>query len=225
MTSGRLMIFDCDGVLVDSEPLAAIAYVRVYAKHGLAITPDIVAQCVGMKQADIFTRIEQLTGHAYPLEHADDVWAETRAVFTEQLQPVRGIADFLSSLSVPRCVASSSSVERIMHSLTLTGLLPYFGEAIFSSSMVSRGKPAPDLFLFAAGKMGAGPAHCIVIEDSPFGVQGAVAAGMKVVGFTGGGHTSPQHGEQLLAAGADGIFDSWRAVAEAFPEMMKSPMS
>lgn len=225
MTSGRLMIFDCDGVLVDSEPLAAIAYVRVYARHGLAITTDIVAQCVGMKQADIFTRIEQLTSHAYPLEHADDVWAETKAVFTESLQPMPGIADFLSRLGTPRCVASSSSIERILHSLTLTGLMPHFGEAIYSSSMVKRGKPAPDLFLFAAQKMGVDPAHCVVIEDSPFGVQGAVAAGMKVVGFTGGGHTTAGHGAQLLAAGADGIFDSWTAVAEAFPDMMGAPAS
>ncbi|MGV3551632.1 HAD family hydrolase [Rhizobium sp.] len=221
MTSGRLMIFDCDGVLVDSEPLAAIAYVRVYARHGLAITTDIIAQCVGMKQADIFARIEQLTGHAFPQDHADDIWAETRAVFTEQLQPVPGIADFLTRLDAPRCVASSSSVERILHSLTLTGLLGQFGDAIFSSSMVSRGKPAPDLFLFAAEKMGFEPANCVVIEDSPFGVQGAVAAGMTVVGFTGGGHTTPQHGAQLRAAGAHRVLDSWKAVAEVFAGEMK----
>lgn len=210
----KLFIFDCDGVLVDSEPLAAEAYVRVYARHGLAITADVIAQCVGMKQADILRRVEALTGHAYPPGHEADIWTETRAVFAESLAPMPGIRAFLERLAAPACVASSSSVERIEFSLAATGLLPFFAGNVFSSSMVRNGKPAPDLFLFAAERMGAEPADCVVIEDSPFGVQGAVAAGMAVIGFTGGGHTTPTHAETLRRAGAGRIFSHWDEIAE-----------
>ncbi|MCD1267181.1 HAD-IA family hydrolase [Shinella sp. AETb1-6] len=209
----RLFIFDCDGVLVDSEPLAAQAYVRVYAKHGLTITPDVIAHCVGMKQADILKRINDLTGQAFPLEHEGDIWLETRSVFQEALTPVPGIKTFLERLDVPCCVASSSSIERIEFSLTTTGLIDFFNNDIFSSSMVKKGKPAPDLFLYAADKMGVAPAHCIVIEDSPFGVQGAVAAGMAVIGFTGGGHSTSGHRDALLAAGANRVYSSWHEIA------------
>jgi len=216
----RLFIFDCDGVLVDSEPLAAQAYVRVYAKHGLEITPEIIGQCIGMKQADILRRIDELTGQAFPLEYEDDIWSETRLVFQEALKAIPGIKTFLEKLELPCCVASSSSIERIEFSLTTTGLVDYFNGDIFSSSMVKRGKPAPDLFLYAAEKMGVAPANCVVVEDSPFGVQGAVAAGMAVIGFTGGGHTTPGHHDALLAAGANRVYRSWNEIAlRTFPPL------
>ena len=213
----KLVIFDCDGVLVDSEPLAAEAYVRVYAKQGLPITPEIIGQCVGMKQADILLRVEQLTGYSLPLAGEADIWPQTMAVFKERLKPVPGIRSFLRNLGSPSCVASSSSIERIYFSLEATGLIEFFDPCIFSSSMVSRGKPAPDLFLFAADKMGIAPENCIVIEDSPFGVQGAVAAGMTVVGFTGGSHTTVDHGEKLLEAGATFISTSWHEAEALLP--------
>lgn len=216
----RLFIFDCDGVLVDSEPLAAQAYVRVYAKHGLEITPETIGKCVGMKQADILRRIHELTGQAFPLEHEDDIWSETRLVFQEALEPIPGIETFLERLELPCCVASSSSIERIEFSLNTTGLMGFFNQNIFSSSMVRRGKPAPDLFLLAAEKMGVVPANCIVVEDSPFGVQGAVAAGMAVIGFTGGGHTTPDHHDTLVAAGANRVYASWQEIAlQTFPPL------
>jgi len=215
----RLIIFDCDGVLVDSEPLAARAYERVYEKHGMkGVGPDIIAQCIGMKQADILVRIRELTGHRFP-EHADgDIWAETKALFTEHLAPTAGIRQFLEGLGVERCVASSSSLERIHHSLDVTGLAPFFGEAVFSSSMVRRGKPAPDIFLYAAERMGADPAGCVVIEDSPLGVQGAVAAGMTAIGYTGGGHTYAEHASVLKSAGASLACASWTEVRAALRE-------
>jgi HAD superfamily hydrolase (TIGR01509 family) len=209
----RLIIFDCDGVLVDSEPIAAEAYERVYEKHGMSgVGADIIAQCIGMKQADIIVRIRELTGHAFP-EHAHgDIWAETKRLFTEKLVETEGLRHFLKALPAARCVASSSSVERIAHSLEITGLARFFGEAIFSSSMVKRGKPAPDIFLYAAEKMGAEPARCAVIEDSPFGVEGAVAAGMTAIGYTGGGHTYAGHGERLMSHGAVAACANWDAV-------------
>lgn len=215
MTAQQLIIFDCDGVLVDSEPLAAEAYERVYEKHGMSgVGSDIIAQCVGMKQADIIVRIKELTGHHLQPEQEGDLWTVTRDLFSEKLNPTNGIAPFLGTLKTGRCVASSSSLERIHHSLAVTGLAPHFGEAIFSSSMVKRGKPAPDIFLYAAEKMGADPANCVVIEDSPFGVEGAVAAGMTAIGYTGGGHTYAGHGERLKAQGAQAACATWAEISD-----------
>ncbi|TPN49266.1 MULTISPECIES: HAD family phosphatase [unclassified Mesorhizobium] len=214
MARPRPIIFDCDGVLVDSEPLAARAYERVYEKHGMpGVHGGIIAQCVGMKQSDIIIRIKELTGHQFPASAASDIWAETKILFSEELKPTPGIAAFLETLEGDRCVASSSSVERINHSLAVTGLAGFFGDAIYSSSMVKNGKPAPDIFLFAAARMGANPADCIVIEDSPFGIQGAVAAGMTAIGYTGGGHTYAEHGARLMAAGADFVCADWQEVS------------
>ncbi|WP_027143560.1 HAD family phosphatase [Mesorhizobium sp. WSM3626] len=214
MAPSRLIIFDCDGVLVDSEPLAAKAYERVYDKHGMpGVHGGIIAQCVGMKQADIIVRIKELTGHQFPATADGDIWAETKALFSQELKPTPGITAFLETLEGGSCVASSSSVERINHSLAITGLARFFGDAIYSSSMVKNGKPAPDIFLFAAAKMGANPADCIVIEDSPFGIQAAVAAGMTAIGYIGGGHTYAEHGARLTAAGADFICADWHEVS------------
>lgn len=221
MNASSLIIFDCDGVLVDSEPLAALAYERVYEKHGMrGVGPDIIAQCIGMKQADIIVKIRDLTGHHLADDRQGDIWTETMALFTEQLEPTKGIADFLAELGTPRCVASSSSMERIHHSLAVTGLAPHFGDAIFSSSMVARGKPAPDIFLFAAEKMGAEPSRSVVVEDSPFGVEGAVAAGMAAIGFTGGSHTYPGHGERLVASGATIVCSDWPQVSRELDRLL-----
>jgi len=211
----QLIIFDCDGVLVDSEPLAAEAYERVYEKHGMSgVGADIIAQCVGMKQADIIIRIKELTGHHLQPEQEGDLWTVTRDLFSEKLNPTTGIGSFLRTLEAGRCVASSSSLQRIHHSLDVTGLAPHFGDAIFSSSMVKRGKPAPDIFLYAAEKMGVDPVNCVVIEDSPFGVEGAVAAGMTAIGYTGGGHTYAGHGERLKAKGAHAACANWREISD-----------
>lgn len=214
MARPRPIIFDCDGVLVDSEPLAARAYERVYEKHGMpGVNTGIIAQCIGMKQSDIIAKIRDLTGHQFPAAADGDIWAETKVLFSEELNPTAGIAAFLETLGGDRCVASSSSVERINHSLAVTGLARFFGDAIYSSSMVKNGKPAPDIFLFAANKMSANPADCIVIEDSPFGIQGAVAAGMTAIGYTGGGHTYAEHSARLTAAGADLVCSDWHEIS------------
>ena len=209
------MIFDCDGVLVDSEPLAAEAYERVYEKHGMrGVGASIIAQCIGLKQADILVKIKELTGHQFPDHAHDDIWAETKQLFTERLAETEGLRHFLDALPAARCVASSSSLERIHHSLEITELAPYFGEAIFSSSMVKRGKPAPDIFLYAAERMKADPSLCVVIEDSPLGVEGAVAANMTAIGYTGGGHTYDGHAERLMSRGAVATCASWGAVKD-----------
>ncbi|MBQ0709031.1 MULTISPECIES: HAD family phosphatase [unclassified Ochrobactrum] len=208
-----LVIFDCDGVLVDSEPLSCLAFEQVYANHGMKLPEGTVAKGIGMKQADIMKMIEDMTGHRLPEEATSQFWPETKILFAEALQPTVGIADFLRELPQRRCVASSSQPERIAFSLEKTGISHYFGDAVFSSSMVKRGKPAPDLFLFAATKMGVDPARCVVIEDSPFGVEGAIAAGMTAFGYTGGGHTYEGHAEKLAGKGAHQVFSHWDDIA------------
>lgn len=213
VSSFDLVIFDCDGVLVDSEPLSCRAFEQVYANHGMELPQGTVAKGIGMKQADIMKMIEDMTGHRLPEEAISQFWPETKILFAEALEPTAGIADFLRVLPQKRCVASSSQPERIAFSLEKTGISHYFGDAVYSSSMVKRGKPAPDLFLFAADKMGVDPSRCVVIEDSPFGVEGAIAAGMTAFGYTGGGHTYAGHAEKLTSKGAHRVFSHWNDIA------------
>ena len=208
-----LIIFDCDGVLVDSERLAVEAFVAVLREAGVPATADMVERRFGMKQADILLAIAEETERDIPDPVASAIWPATRQSFTRSLRAMPGIADFLAKTDgLKRCVASSSNPERIRLSLGLTGLDASFGEAVFSSHQVARGKPAPDLFLFAAANMGVEPARCVVIEDSIYGVQGAVAAGMRAVGFTGGSHIPPGHDADLAKFGAVAVEASWDGV-------------
>lgn len=213
-----LIIFDCDGVLVDSEPLATRALRDVLVAAGVPATDAMIARCFGMKQADILANVARDTGTAVPAEVADLLWPATRRVFEAELKPMPGVTRFLEAMgSGRRCVASSSSPERIRASLALTGLTGFFGDDVFSSRQVARGKPAPDLFLFAAERMGVDPERAVVIEDSVYGVMGARAAGMRALGFVGGGHIEAGHAERLLAAGADAVEPSWDALAARLP--------
>lgn len=209
-----LLILDCDGVLIDSEMLAIRAMCRVLNAAGVAATEDLVLGCFGMKQSDALARIAAATGRSIPPDVDAQLWPATRAAFAAKLRPMPGVAAFLEARGgTPLCVASSSGPERIRASLAIAGLLPLFGEALFSSHQVSRGKPAPDLFLFAASCMGAGPDRCVVVEDSVFGIAGARAAGMAAIGFVGGSHIRHGHGEALLDAGAVAVAATWPEVA------------
>ncbi len=199
-----LVIFDCDGVLVDSGVLAVEAFCAVLVAAGVPAEPPMIARCFGMKQGDILASVARDTGVPVPDSVAEALWPATRALFDRGLRPMPGVADFIARLGDrPRCVASSSSLERIRFSLAKTGLADAFGEHVFSSQMVARGKPAPDLFLLAAERMGVAPERCAVIEDSIFGVEGARAAGMRALGFLGGSHILADHGAKLLARGAE----------------------
>ena len=219
MNSKYCIIFDCDGVLVDSEPLAALAYQQIYSASGFAIDASVMQDCIGLKQIDIIAKIGSITGHYLPTEQQAQIWPTTRKLFEEALKPTQGIKKFLSALKQSRCVASSSSLERISISLNLTGLIDLFKPSIFSSSMVRNGKPAPDLFIFAAQQMRYSPQNCVVIEDSFLGVQGAVAAGMKAIGFVGGTHSNSQTAQRLLAHGAAAICSSWWEVSETLSRL------
>lgn len=215
-TSRGLVIFDCDGVLVDSEPLAARAYDSVLNAAGIVIQPGLMRDSIGLKQDDIFAKMESATGRKIPPEVRAMLWPETRRLFEAELQPTAELVPFLEALKARRCVASSSHLERIQLSLRLTSLEGYFGGHVFSTQMVKRGKPAPDIFLYAAEHMGAEPADCVVIEDSAPGIQGARAAGMTAIGFLGGQHAGPGHGKALREAGATHLAQSWAEVARLF---------
>jgi HAD superfamily hydrolase (TIGR01509 family) len=180
-----LVIFDCDGIVVDSEPLANRVLHERLAALGLRLSlEESAARFTGRSMAGCVALVERLLGRPVPDDFVADLRRETRAAFERGLEPVPGIIAVLERLPGPFCLASSGSHEKIRHSLRLTGTDRYFGpERIFSAEDVARGKPAPDLFLYAASRCGARPGECTVVEDSVPGVEAAVAAGMRVFGF------------------------------------------
>lgn len=204
----ELVIFDCDGVLVDSEVLSCDVFSAMLTKHGFPMSSaDVHRRFLGRSAKQARAEIEVEFGRALTDEYDIEIKAEMTRVFTERLQPIPGVKDVLSRLTHEVCVASSGTPERIRSSLGLTGLRAFFDPHIFSAWQVENGKPAPDLFLFAATQMGVAPEHCLVIEDSIPGVTGAAAAGMAVAGFCGGGHCGPQSAGDLQRAGAQIVFD------------------
>jgi HAD superfamily hydrolase (TIGR01509 family) len=182
------VIFDCDGVLVDSEPISAAVLARALTAEGLATTPaEARRDYQGLLLADVFESAQARLGHPLPEGWLESYERERNEAFRRELQPVHGAAEaigVLSAAGVGVCVASQGRLEKIQLSLELTGLRPMFAsEALFSAETVPRGKPHPDLFLHAAGAMGASPGQCVVVEDTPSGVTAAVSAGMRVFGY------------------------------------------
>lgn len=214
-----LIIFDCDGVLVDSEILSCQAMRSVFEAAGIAVPSGSIERFIGMKLADIVRLLEEDLGRKLPAESFERFWPVTRALFGAELQPTPGMRAFLAASAVPRCVASSSAHERIRFSLDATKLRGFFAEdAIFSSSDVAHGKPAPDLVLHAAARMGAEPERCLVVEDSRYGIMGAVTAGMTAFGYLGGAHLTGGSDERLRDAGAAFIARHWSEIAERIGE-------
>jgi len=204
-----LTIFDCDGVLVDSEIVSFEVEAEALAELGAAVTArDLLGRFVGTNSAAMFATIARENGIRLPPDFAERTTARCLAAFDERLRPVAGIAELLAGLAGPRCVASSSDPPRIRHCLALAGILHHFEPHIFSATQVRHGKPAPDLFLFAAERMGARPERCVVIEDSVAGVTAARAAGMTVLGLTAGSHCLDGQADRLRRAGAVQVFAS-----------------
>ena len=211
-----LVIFDCDGVLIDSEPISLARLTAGLNRIGVDIDVETVrARFAGTSMTSIMGHIAADYGISAPEGFVEAVKADTLRAFDRELRAMTGVAEAVAGLGLPACVASSSDPVRLRHSLGLTGLLPLFEGRIFSSAEVSRGKPFPDLFLHAAARMGAAPERCLVIEDSVPGVTAARAAGMNVVGFTGGGHWGHDRaGADLAAAGAFRIFRDYGDLAD-----------
>jgi HAD superfamily hydrolase (TIGR01509 family) len=215
-----LVIFDCNGVLVDSEPIATAVLVEEFARVGVSMTREMVAhKFLWRRPADIYAAVEAATGRRLPVTFSLIVADKTRDRLAAELRPTPHITHALNWVRGPKAVASSSSFERMCASLETTDLLRYFEPRLFSASEVARGKPAPDLFEYTATKLEVDPADCIVIEDSPPGVAAAVAAGMKPIGFVGGSHASFHLASQLTAAGARTVIADMRALHSAVIEL------
>ncbi|MBP7002889.1 MAG: HAD family hydrolase [Amaricoccus sp.] len=211
-TTTGLVVFDCDGVLVDSEPIAFRLLLETLASAGLTITHEEAdARFLGRSLAS--TRAILASDFGVELTDAAlaDMRARLYAAFRAELRPIPHIAEALDRLPCGFCVASSSQPERIELSLTVTGLWPRFAGRAFSATMVAHGKPAPDLFLHAAAALGYAPSACWVVEDSPAGIRAAQAAGMRVAAFTGGSHASTEeHRARVAALRPDAILADMR---------------
>jgi HAD superfamily hydrolase (TIGR01509 family) len=183
----ELVIFDCDGILVDSESIAIRVDQRVLADLGWELSlEEIVERFVGRSEAHFVAETERYLGVRLQADWDEKYQHWYRAAFERDLVPVDGIGEALAGLRLPHCVASSGTHAKMQRTLGQTGLLQHFEGRIFSASEVARGKPAPDLFLYAAGTLGVEPAGCAVVEDSVYGVQAARAAGMHVFAYGGG---------------------------------------
>ncbi len=208
-----MVIFDCNGVLVDSEPLATAIVSREFMRAGFGLTPDVVARFfTGRRPADMFAEVELAAGRKLPPGFAVTVASAILRRFRTELRATPHAAHALTWLRGKKCIASSSSLDRIRVSLESTDLLRFFEPNLFSANEVRNGKPAPDVFLHAAAKMHVDPGECVVVEDSAVGVTAAVAAGMRVVGFAGGSHAGAGLGKHLRTAGAHAVVTDMRAL-------------
>ena len=202
MTRPDLVIFDCDGVLVDTERLTVGVEARVLTELGWPHTAEeVVARWMGRSSAAQLADLEARLGSASARLFDERTTAELLETFERELTAVEGIVvllDHLEAAGVPTCVASSGTHDRMRRTLGITGLYDRFASRIYSATEVEHGKPAPDLFLHAARRMGAEPSACVVVEDSVYGVRAGVAAGMTVYGFAGG--LTPA--DELASAGA-----------------------
>jgi HAD superfamily hydrolase (TIGR01509 family) len=206
-----LIIFDCDGVLVDSEIISCRAHAQTLTRHGYPITADqVLDRFLGVSDREARQIIEAEIERRLPDDFEAQVRQATLQFYASELRPISHVGETIVAIGLPKCVASSGTPEKIRHGLTCADLYDQFAPHIFSASEVKRGKRAHDLFLFAAERMRAAPARCLVIEDSVPGVTGAVAAGMTVLGFHGGSHCRPGYGNTLRAAGATMTFDDMR---------------
>ena len=213
-----LIIFDCDGVLVDSEVISCRVHAEVLTRHGYPITADeVFARFLGRSALAASREVETELGRALPEDFDAQLKAALFEEFAVSLQAVPHVAEALAAIATPVCVASSGTPDKIRTSLTHTDLLPRLAPHIFSATQVAHGKPAPDLFLFAATQMGTAPSRCLVIEDSVPGITAARAAGMTAFGFSGGSHCRAGHAETLIAAGAQAGFDDMSQL----PEMIR----
>lgn len=208
----RLVIFDCDGVLVDSEPIAMAVWLDVIERAGGAIDERLAyTRFLGRSLTHDLRVLREEFGLRIAPEQIDAMQTDLYDRLRRELRPIPGISEAICRLDSRYCVASSSQPDRIRLSLSVTGLLEHFGPNIFSASAVKNGKPAPDLFLHAASSMGVEPSVCVVVEDSAAGILAAKRAGMRVFAFTGGSHAGPAGlRETVIGLDPDTVFDDMR---------------
>ncbi len=215
-----MVIFDCNGVLVDSEPIAAAVLAGAFKRVGMALTVEsMMRRFHGRRPADIFAAVEAATGKKLPAEFSAAVADEILQRLQAELRAIPHAAHALIWIRGPKAVASSSPLNRIRASLEVTGLIRFFEPRLFSASDVRKGKPAPDLFLLAAARCRVEPAHCIVVEDSAPGIAAAVAAGMTPIGFVGGSATPGRLASELLTNGARTVVADMRALKTTISDL------
>lgn len=198
------LIFDCDGVLVDSEAIAEATLIQRLGEW----LPDIdceeaLGQALGMTTAAILTHLQQGSTHALPVDALESIDRDIEARLAEEVQAIKGVAEVVARLSIPMAIVSNSNRRRVLASLSATGLDAWLGEApLFTAEQAERPKPDPAVYLLAARSLGCEPSDCLVVEDSVSGVKAAHAAGMTVIGFVGASHIVAGHDQRLLDAGA-----------------------
>jgi HAD superfamily hydrolase (TIGR01509 family) len=205
----ELVIFDCDGVLVDSEPIANRLLAECVTEVGLPMTTEQAFERYhGMSYPACFAKIEQELGRKLPADFEAEHWRRLELALGQELEAVPFVLEALARIRTPSCVASNGRRSTMQKTLAKTGMIERFDGKIFSAADVARPKPAPDLFLHAAARMGADPARCAVVEDSPHGVTAGVAAGMAVFGY------AAQSDAAVLAAAGARVFRDMRALPE-----------
>lgn len=219
-----LIIFDCDGVLVDSEVIAIEVERTLLAEHGLHYEiAEFVARFMGMSDKAFYAALSDDSRTRLGRELPDDfrarIDAGKRALNEQKLAAIAGIEGAAAKLRLPKAVASSSESHHLDYKLRKTGLLDIFAPHIYSADHVTHAKPAPDLFLYAANALGITPSGCLVIEDSANGVKAGLAAGMRVWGFAGGGHMDDVGASRLMKAGAERVVPDWGAATMLFAEV------
>jgi HAD superfamily hydrolase (TIGR01509 family) len=210
------IIYDFDGVIADSEALANAVLAEFVTSLGLPTTlQESYDRYMGKRAVEVVAAIESGLGRTLAPTFSDDFRDATLARFRNELKEVAGASAFIRHHArLAHCIASSSSAERLRVSLDAIGLTEDFADRVFSTDLVPRGKPHPDIFLYAADRIAVAPQHCLVIEDSRSGVLAGVAAGMTVLGLCAGAHIQNGHAERLREAGAAHVFGTWAQIAE-----------
>ncbi|WP_343033391.1 HAD family hydrolase [Alteromonas profundi] len=215
MSEIKLVIFDCDGVLLDSECMSMQLWQTVLQEVGITLSKAyFVANFLGKSMQHVEQQVSKDFGLVLTPDMIADYHRRLEQNFTRDLCATPGIKAILESIAVPYCLATSSSKERTTHALSCTGLSHYFIEKQFTRSMVNRGKPAPDLFLLAAKTMGVAPQNCLVIEDSQAGIEAAKAANMQVAHYIGGSHLDVSNNTDLI------VIRHWRSFSAQFPNLI-----
>lgn len=201
-----LVIFDNDGVLVDSEVIAAQVNAEAFARHGYEISAeDMTARFAGYTGEEIVSLVEDEMGRGLPDDLLPEAETEIDARLARELKIVDGVAEMLDRLEAAVAVCSNSGPERLEASLKKTGLWDRFRPYVYSARAVGEPKPAPDVYLHALGELAIAPEEALVVEDSTAGVEAARSAGIRVIGFTGASHTYRGHAERLMDAGAETV--------------------
>ena len=214
----NLIIFDCDGVLIDSEALVCRLVSEEFTRLGYPLTIEqVVERYAGRPEPDMLADIERGWGRPVPPDYGARMTSRIADAYRTELRAMAGAAEAIESLRIPVCVASSSAPEKLQLGLACAGLDHLLVPNLVSAAFVGRGKPAPDVFIYAVGWMRTPVDRCLVIEDSLPGVQAAREAGMRVAGFTGGAHCPPGHGFRLRQRGAEHVINAFSELRSYLP--------